>query len=260
VNNHNDTAPKNFDYFCLVGKDQAGEACLIDVRIDLDSTRPVGWSSMSDISVKIERSPEDPPDRARMDVDATHREPAVGKREKGQSPESHLMQRLAGGDEAAMLDLLELHGEMLARLVGRLTAWEADHEDVFQEVLLKIWQKASSYRGMGSLEGWLRRLAINRCYNHQRRKKSLRSMLAKFVELRPNVHSREGSHEPSSAMRDALRQLSANDRAVLVLYYLEEMSGEEVASSLGIKAKSLHVRLHRARKKLKAILSAESDE
>ena len=49
------------------------------------------------------------------------------------------------------------------------------------------------------------------------------------------------------------------DRTALVLFYLEEMSGEEVAAHLGIKTKSLHVRLHRARKKLKSILENEVD-
>ena len=69
--------------------------------------------------------------------------------------DGQLMVRLRQGDQAAMCELLNRHGEMLARLVGRLTAWHADREDILQEVLLSIWQKSGSYRGEGSLEGWI---------------------------------------------------------------------------------------------------------
>jgi RNA polymerase sigma-70 factor (ECF subfamily) len=158
-----------------------------------------------------------------------------------------------------MRELIGRHGEMLARLVGRLTAWSADHEDVFQELLLKIWQKAGSYRGAGSLEGWLRRMAVNLCHNHLRRQNSIRQMLTRFVDFQRNDQQVESSAEPSSRLQKALRKLNGNDRTVLVLYYLEEMSGEEVADALGIKTESVHVRLHRARQKLKSILSTKGD-
>ena len=58
-------------------------------------------------------------------------------------------------------------------------------------------------------------------------------------------------------MEIALAKLSPSDRLLLVLYYLEEMSGDEVASSMGVKLETLHVRLHRARQKLKTILTSE---
>ena len=56
------------------------------------------------------------------------------------SDEERLMARLATGEEEPLKELIAIHGEMLARLVGRLTAWHADSDDVLQEVLLVVWK------------------------------------------------------------------------------------------------------------------------
>ena len=87
------------------------------------------------------------------------------------------MVRLKTGDQAAMCELLDRHGDMLARLVGRLTAWHVDREDILQDVLLSVWQKSGSFRGNGSLEGWLKRIAVNQCRNHFRAANSIKRLI-----------------------------------------------------------------------------------
>ncbi|MCA9198782.1 MAG: hypothetical protein KDA87_14640, partial [Planctomycetales bacterium] len=69
--------------------------------------------------------------------------------------ECQLMQRLAAGDNQAMQSLIAQFGPMLQRLIGRLTAWDDASDDILQEVLVKAWDRASEFRGTGSLEGWL---------------------------------------------------------------------------------------------------------
>ena len=58
-------------------------------------------------------------------------------------------------------------------------------------------------------------------------------------------------------LEDGLKQLKHADRMILVLYYLEEIPGDEVARMLSISEPSMHVRLHRARKRLKPLLSGK---
>ena len=211
---------------------------------------------MSDISVNLEPSRKASANRVETPPDFANSQSG----EKVLDSEGlALMRRLGSGDESALTELIELHGQMLARLVGRLTAWNSDHEDVFQEVLLQIWQKANSYRGTGPLEGWLRRLAVNRCRNHLRRQNSFRKLLANWFEQNRKQVTDATADEPSSKIQNALAELSLNERTVLVLYYLEEMSGAEAATALGIKTESFHVRLHRARRKLKSVLVAKGE-
>ena len=157
--------------------------------------------------------------------------------------------------------LLGIHGESLARLVGRLTAWHADQDDILQEVLVQVWTKASSYRAEGSLEGWLKRIAVNRCRNHFRTLASWRRKIERLTMLTNSSQYEDPAVEfdgIDDSLRDALTSLSQDERTTVVLYYLEQMPGESVAQVMNVKLETLHVRLHRARKKLKRFLQQDS--
>ena len=170
------------------------------------------------------------------------------------SADQILMQRVAAGDQSALSELIVQHGDTLARLVGRLMAWHSDCDDVYQEILLSVWQRAHSFRGDGSLEGWLRRLAVNRCRNHFRARAAMRRKLeglaavltmTKTSETGPAVFE-DPAVPQDPELRKALEQLKPDDRAAIVLFYMEEMPGDEVARALGIRLETLHVKLHRA--------------
>ena len=171
------------------------------------------------------------------------------------------MRQLANGDAQAMERLLHFHGESLARLVGRLTAWHVDQDDILQDVLVQVWTKAGSFRADGSLEGWLKRIAVNRCRNHFRSLASWKRKLERLTMLTTTHHYEDPLVEfdgVDDALKNALTCLSQEERTTVVLYYLEQMPGAEVAQTMGIKTETLHVRLHRARKKLKQVLQQDS--
>ncbi len=168
--------------------------------------------------------------------------------------DARLMQRLADGDPMAMPELIAAHGDRLARLVGRMTAWSGDQDDLLQEVLVSAWEQAGSYQGQGSLAGWLRMIAVNRCRNHHRTRRALTRLLeaARMRMSRPEPEP--DLLEIGELTRRALQQLTVDERTVIVLVYLEELPGPEVARLLNIKPETLYVRLHRARQHLKRIL------
>ncbi len=167
-----------------------------------------------------------------------------------------LIARLRQGDAAAMKELIHRFGPRLNRLVGRLTAWNSDREDILQEVFLTAWQQAGSFRGDGSLAGWLRRLAINQCLNHRRARNAFGRMLARLAGRTSKTQNDNASGwDRGQQVCDALAKLRNEDRTVLVLYYLEELSGDEVAEALGVRLETMHVRLHRARQRLRELLS-----
>ena len=190
--------------------------------------------------------------------------PAAKAEAAAVSSERQLMSRLKQGDDTAMCELLARHGDMLARLVGRLTAWHVDREDILQEVLLSVWQKSGTYLGNGSLEGWLKRVAVNQCRNHFRAANSIKRLIERFALL---IHPSESfeteysvyGNEPDEELQLALRRLSELDRTALVLFYLEEMPGDQVAEVLNVRPETLHVRLHRARIKLKKVIEKQSE-
>jgi RNA polymerase sigma-70 factor (ECF subfamily) len=169
------------------------------------------------------------------------------------------MKRMASGDASAMREVVVLHGKMLTEFVGRLTAWHADHEDILQQVLVAAWENAGSFRGDGPLEGWLKRIAVHRSRNHYRMVARLRRKLEAWAGDRPQPNQEKSIEmlEVNEELQHALGQLNPDDRTAVVLFYLEQQSGEQVADWMRISLPAFHTRLSRARKRLKALMPVE---
>jgi RNA polymerase sigma-70 factor (ECF subfamily) len=171
-----------------------------------------------------------------------------------------LTRRIAAGDADALGELIDRHGEMLRRLVGRLCAWSDDCDDVMQEVLLRVWERSRSFRG-GSLSAWLRRVAMNECRRRHRSLGVARRLFGRMRERRvtPIQHGATHGLEAVELTRIALRQLRHDDRTLVVLFYLEGLSLESIGELLRVRPATLAVRLHRARERMRARLQAEID-
>ena len=188
----------------------------------------------------------------------------VDKQVQPDSIELSLIRRVANGDEQAFVQLIAMHGDEVARLIGRLTGWHVDSDDIFQDVLLVVWQRADRYKGEGSLIGWMKRIAVNRCRNHFRRLGGIQRKLRNFAELIliGSKQSYESSFDEDgldSELNKAMQKLNQTDRSLLILFYIEEWEGADIAKQLGIRHSTLHVRLHRARKKLEKFLIERKD-
>ena len=179
-----------------------------------------------------------------------------------------LMKRIAHGEPAAMEELVERFAPRLRLLIDRLTAWGADRDDILQETLLAAWNRAASYRGDGPLEAWLRRLAINQTHRRHRARRAFTALLDRFALRKRQESATESNRLDSSTdedhhqktLRKALAKLSPGDRTSLVLFYFENMPGSEIATTLKISTETLHVRLHRARQRLRQLIEKETQD
>ena len=156
--------------------------------------------------------------------------------------------------------LVATHEPRVRRLTHRLLGWRNggdDVDDVVQDVFLAALKNLAHFRGEASIATWLTRVTINRCRTHRRRQ---------FLRLRwlrrqqpagnaPPGDEQSVADETSAKVRRAVQQLSPRDREVIVLCYLEELPPAEIATLLEITRSALDVRLHRARKRLKDLLS-----
>jgi RNA polymerase sigma-70 factor (ECF subfamily) len=192
-----------------------------------------------------------------------------------QDPEREALRRVADGDVEAFALLVERHQERLLRVCRRMLGDAEEARDATQEVLVKAFRKAGSYRPRGQVYTWLYRIAVNHCLNRLRRRKVVR-----FLQLSgPGGDETEGDAPPLDpateapdplaelesrrrwqAARRALATLSPNQRAVLVLVRFEGLAYKEVAEVLGISLGAVESRLFRAMRNLEAALAAESGE
>jgi len=132
-------------------------------------------------------------------------------------------------------------------------------EDVLQEGFIKIFQKISTFRQSGSLEGWVRRIMINQAINHLKAKKML------FLDTDPQALGNwipdEGPTEQGEqrykleVLMEAIQTLPPGYKVVFNLYVFEGYSHKEIAEELEISENTSKSQLSRARNYLRKILA-----
>jgi RNA polymerase sigma-70 factor (ECF subfamily) len=136
-------------------------------------------------------------------------------------------------------------------------------EDLAQEIFLKAYVAIGKFNFESSFATWLGRIAVNHCYDYLRRERS--SRVKYFSEMSEEAGQRlqEGlKSEPGGSsdvekqtwMKETVHALldraSPDDRTILVLKEMEELSVEEIAEIMKLTETAVKVRLHRARKRM----------
>ncbi len=170
-------------------------------------------------------------------------------------PDDALIQQ-AQTDTAAFAALYDRYADRIYGYAYRLTQDDALAQDVTAVAFEKALQNLHQYQPQSSVAAWLYRIAHNSAMSLHRRRKWLapwQNWLGK-TELRA-TETAVLAQERRQQLHHALRQLSVADRAVITLRFFEELSGSETAEILGCSPANVHVRLHRALKRLQAQLS-----
>jgi RNA polymerase sigma-70 factor, ECF subfamily len=158
-----------------------------------------------------------------------------------------------------------LYGQYLGRVkrwARRLAGPSADLEDLVHDIFIVALRKGFEYRGEASIDTWLFSIT-QRVVWSKRRKSQLRHWLFgknQAVLTPPESHTPQHDlerRELNDCLYRALDRLPDAYRTTLILYELEELSGEEVARLSGVPIGTVWVRLHRGREKLSKILEKE---
>jgi RNA polymerase sigma-70 factor (ECF subfamily) len=166
-------------------------------------------------------------------------------------------ERAAAVRDAASFDrLVAREHAYVARLVGRLVGWRGDVDDLVQDVFVAALGGWAKFRGQCTERTWLTRIAINKCRSYGRRR-WVRERLFALWQARSAASQEDpaAQQETAEQVRHAIVQLRQRDREVIVLHYLEQMSPIVIAQSLNLSRNAVEVRLTRARKRLKEILT-----
>lgn len=129
-----------------------------------------------------------------------------------------------------------------------------DREDLFQDIIVQLWQAFPRFRGDSKFSTWLYRVAINTAITRSRKKKNLITYVE--PEALPTNSSEDTSAnaetENLQLLNNAIAQLNDVERAILMLY-MEERSYEEMEDVLGIASGTLRVKISRIKDKLRGL-------
>jgi RNA polymerase sigma-70 factor (ECF subfamily) len=150
-------------------------------------------------------------------------------------------------------DLYRSHARTVWRWAQRLGGPGTEVEDIVQEVFLCAYRGLASFRGDSDARTWLypitARLAARQ--RRRRRKALLREGTPEAPPAGPFPDEAIRAREAEALLYRALDRLSEKQRALLVAFELDELSGPEIARALAIKPATLWVQLHRARCELR---------
>lgn len=152
----------------------------------------------------------------------------------------------------------EEHGETLYRFVLRHIRNVDDAHDIVQEVFVRTWRYQEKGNAISHVRGFLFKTARNLVIDTSR-KKTTDSLDALIDEgFRPHD---EGAHRfddvfDAKKALGLLETLPESDRDILTLRYLDDLSPKEIAEVLDIRENTVSVRIHRAAKKLQALLDS----
>jgi len=177
-----------------------------------------------------------------------------------------LSRRKEQDDREAFELLVAKHHLQLYRAAYRLTGSGEDAEDLLQEALLEAFADFAKFRPGTRFDRWVLRM-MTHTYIDSRRKRRVQAIWS--LDSPPEGMDTEylaadGSGDPQQLIEKhglaervqmALDTLSSEHRAVVVLSDIEGMSYEEMAKVLGVPMGTVRSRLHRARERMRQMLS-----
>lgn len=170
-----------------------------------------------------------------------------------------IIARARRGDADAFEQLVVAYREQVFRLTLRMCGSEADADEVAQEAFLSAWKALPNFRGESQFSTWLYQLTTHAAIDLMRREK--RQIAADDItevsaaDPAPSPQQQAEQSEQREIVRDAILQLAPEQREVVVLRFMEELSYEEIGAVLKLPSGTVKSRLNRAKAQLKEILS-----
>lgn len=185
-------------------------------------------------------------------------------RMSGPNPESEevrLLARIAAGDRLAFETLYRAYFSRLSRFIGRMARNAALIEEVVNDTMLVVWQKAATFDGSCKVSTWIFAIAY---------RKTLKGLKASDdpVESDSSLYEDDSGNQPEQTMNrqqlqqtvaEALDQLPAAQRAVMVLTYYHDMAYSDIAEVVDCPLNTVKTRMFHARHRLKDLLWNERE-
>jgi RNA polymerase sigma-70 factor, ECF subfamily len=158
-----------------------------------------------------------------------------------------------GRDDAA--SLFEAHADEVATWASRLGGPLLDVEDAVQEVFIIVHRRIDRFRGESSVKSWLYGITAN-VVRQQRRKARRRRWFGRGADAsdpdatrasQPTPIEELERHRRTRAVYRVLDAMRETNRAILILFELEGLTGEAIAELMTMQVATVWVRLHRAR-------------
>ena len=173
--------------------------------------------------------------------------------------ERDLLRRISAGDRDAFRDLYIRYHRRLARFLARLTRSREDAEEIINDTLWIVWQRAGDFRNASRVSTWIMGIAYRRALKLIRRAVThARAMTLEISDAEPTVNDAVEATANRQLLERGLATLPLEQRLVLEFAYYLDHSCEEIAEIMECPVNTVKTRMFQARRKLRAILGEDA--
>ena len=122
-------------------------------------------------------------------------------------------------------------------------------DDLFQEILIRLWKGYDSFREESDIRTWIYRVALNTCLNAERKRRRGGVRIPLSVDIDP-FEDMDDRALQTKRLYARINRLGLVDRGIILLW-LEGLSYEEIGAIMGISVKNVSFQLHRIKEELK---------
>ena len=168
------------------------------------------------------------------------------------------MERIAGGDEAALQALLRRFGPLIRYILRPILTDERDREECFADISLRIWQNAAGFDSeKGSLNSWLTALSRNAALNRARHAQTDAPLEETVPHTGGSAEEELLRRERRSRLRAVIAALPVQERDLFYRKYYYCQSTAQMAAELCLTERAVEGRLYRLRQRLRRLLGGD---
>lgn len=172
----------------------------------------------------------------------------------------HIIKEVLGGKSEQFEHILNRYGGQVFNLIAHIVPCKEDAEELTQDVFIKVFRQLSSFKEESCFSTWIYRIATNTALSAARKRKH--NTLHLDDAAYSNIHDEiidealdNDSEEQLQRLSEAIDRLNAEERALITLYYMNEIPIAEVATIMRLTESNVKTRLYRTRKKLYLLLN-----
>ena len=175
----------------------------------------------------------------------------VNRQNRAEIRERELIASIATGDRRAFEEFFRMYHGRLFKFIFRLTRSHTASDELTNDILLLVWNKAGSFRGESKVSTWIFGIAYRQSMRYLTRRKSLLTVSAGPDDISDDPTDRSGNED---WVEKGLATLPPAQRIATLLVFYVGMTYEEVAQVTDCPVNTVKTRMFHARRKLKEVM------
>jgi len=167
------------------------------------------------------------------------------------------IQKILAGEQEAFRDFIELFQCLVYSIASKFIRCQEDQDDICQDIFIKVYQNLGQFRGDSKISTWIGKIAYNVCLNYLRKKKNLAFDDNHGDPYFEKQHATDAPdrltemHDISLRLHNEINRLPEKMQTALMLFHVQGLKYDEIASIMGCPEGTVKSHLYRARQLLK---------